>query len=239
MTLRSKMLGRAAAAGRRHRGLRQQLHRRAAPLRIGVVACGYADGYPRHAPTGTPVLVDGVRTRTVGRVSMDMLTVDLTPVPAAGRQRGHAVGPRRQRPVLPIDEVARAAGTIGYELMCALAQRVPVTRRNSPAATAAAAAPSGWASARSAAPGTRCRKHGRSAGSKHTASSRWAAAQPVATLSEIVVAECRAHPPARTNWTACWAAASSKGGVVLIGGDPGIGKSTLLLQAADSAVAER
>ncbi|HEX7637258.1 MAG TPA: alanine racemase, partial [Burkholderiaceae bacterium] len=54
-----------------------------APLRIGVVACGYADGYPRHAPTGTPVLVDGVRTRVVGRVSMDMLTVDLSPVPSA------------------------------------------------------------------------------------------------------------------------------------------------------------
>jgi hypothetical protein len=54
-------------------------------MRIGVVACGYADGYPRICPTGTPVLVDGVRTRTVGRVSMDMITVDLTPVPLAGR----------------------------------------------------------------------------------------------------------------------------------------------------------
>ena len=54
------------------------------PLRIGIAACGYADGYPRHAPTGTPVLVEGVRTRTLGRVSMDMLAVDLTPVPAAG-----------------------------------------------------------------------------------------------------------------------------------------------------------
>ena len=68
-----------------------------APLRIGVAACGYADGYPRHCGTGTPVLVEGVRTRIVGRVSMDMLTVDLTP-DAAGRfrQRSHAVGPRRQ-----------------------------------------------------------------------------------------------------------------------------------------------
>jgi alanine racemase len=51
------------------------------PLRIGIVACGYADGYPRHCSTGTPMLVDGVRTRMVGRVSMDMITVDLTPVP--------------------------------------------------------------------------------------------------------------------------------------------------------------
>ena len=69
-----------------------------APLRIGVVACGYADGYPRHCTTGTPVLVDGVRTRMVGRVSMDMITVDLTPVPEAGfGSRGHAVGPRVER----------------------------------------------------------------------------------------------------------------------------------------------
>jgi alanine racemase len=50
---------------------------------LGVVACGYADGYPRHCPTGTPVLVNGVRTRTLGRVSMDMIAVDLTPCPDA------------------------------------------------------------------------------------------------------------------------------------------------------------
>jgi len=95
-------------------------------LRVGVVACGYADGYPRHAPTGTPVLVDGVRTRLVGRVSMDMVTVDLTPVPAA--QPGSEVTLWGQGPhgrVLAIDEVAHAAGTVGYELMCALAARVP------------------------------------------------------------------------------------------------------------------
>jgi alanine racemase len=99
----------------------------AAPMRIGVVACGYADGYPRHCGTGTPVLVDGVRTRTVGRVSMDMLTVDLTPVPRAGPGSEVTLwgeGPGAVR--LPIDEVAHAAGTIGYELMCALAPRVPV-----------------------------------------------------------------------------------------------------------------
>jgi alanine racemase len=98
------------------------------PMHIGTVACGYADGYPRHAGTGTPVLVDGVRTRTLGRVSMDMLAVDLTPVPDAAV--GSAVtlwGRGPQGSVLGIDEVARAAGTIGYELMCALAARVPVT----------------------------------------------------------------------------------------------------------------
>ncbi|WP_298835189.1 alanine racemase [uncultured Piscinibacter sp.] len=97
-------------------------------MRIGIVACGYADGYPRVAPTGTPVLVDGVRTRTVGRVSMDMITVDLTPVRAAGLGAEVTLwgrGPKGS--LLSIDEVARAAGTVGYELMCALAPRVPVS----------------------------------------------------------------------------------------------------------------
>jgi alanine racemase len=93
-----------------------------APMRVGVVACGYADGYPRVAPLGTPVLVDGVRTRLMGRVSMDMLTVDLTALPQA--RIGSKVVLWGQG--LPIDEVAAAAGTIGYELMCALATRVPV-----------------------------------------------------------------------------------------------------------------
>ena len=95
-------------------------------MRIGIVACGYADGYPRHCPTGTPVLVDGVRCRLVGRVSMDMITVDLTPVPAAGMGSDVTLwGTAPSGRVLPIDEVAAAAGTVAYELMCALAQRVP------------------------------------------------------------------------------------------------------------------
>jgi alanine racemase len=91
-------------------------------MRIGVIACGYADGYPRHAPAGTPILVGGERTATIGRVSMDMLCADLTALPAAG------VG----TPVtlwgegLSADEVAAAAGTVSYELLCALAARVPV-----------------------------------------------------------------------------------------------------------------
>ena len=102
-----------------------------ASMRIGVVACGYADGYPRSAPGGVehgaPVLVDGVRTRLVGRVSMDMVTVDLTPVPAA--TVGSEVvlwGRAASGAVLSIDEVAAACGTLGYELMCARAPRVPV-----------------------------------------------------------------------------------------------------------------
>jgi alanine racemase len=92
------------------------------PQRIGVVACGYADGYPRHAPNGTPVLVCGKKVRTAGRVSMDMLTVDLSEVPEA----------RVGSPVvlwgegLPVDDVAAAASTVGYELLCALAPRVRV-----------------------------------------------------------------------------------------------------------------
>jgi alanine racemase len=90
------------------------------PMRLGIVACGYADGYPRHAPTGTPIAVAGVRTRVVGRVSMDMLTVDLGGV--AHAQTGDAVELWGDR--VPIDEVAAAAGTIAYELMCAIAPRV-------------------------------------------------------------------------------------------------------------------
>ena len=102
-------------------------------MRIGVVACGYADGYPRHCPTGTPVLVNGVRTRTVGRISMDMVTVDLTPCELAGVQAGFGSevtlwGKSINGVVLPIDEVAQSAGTVGYELMCAVAERVGFTQ---------------------------------------------------------------------------------------------------------------
>jgi alanine racemase len=102
-----------------------------APMRVGVVACGYADGYMRCSPgrpdASTPVLVDGVRTRTVGRVSMDLITVDLTPVPQAGFGSEVTLwGQSSAGDLLPIDEVAQAGGTVGYELMCALAARVPV-----------------------------------------------------------------------------------------------------------------
>jgi alanine racemase len=91
------------------------------PHRIGVIACGYADGYPRYAPNGTPVLVCGKSAKVAGRVAMDMLVVDLTDIPEA----------RIGSPVvlwgegLPVDEVANAASTVGYELLCAVAPRVP------------------------------------------------------------------------------------------------------------------
>lgn len=99
-----------------------QLFRAERTMRVGMVACGYADGYPRHALTGTPVLVNGRASRTLGRVSMDMLCVDLSECADAG------VG----APVvlwgegLPVDTVAAATGTSNYELLCALAARVPV-----------------------------------------------------------------------------------------------------------------
>ena len=97
-------------------------------MRIGVVACGYADGYPRHAPSGTPVLVGGVRCSTVGRVSMDMLCVELSSAPQATLGSDVTLwGKASTGEVLSIDEVAFAAGTVGYELMCALAPRVPVS----------------------------------------------------------------------------------------------------------------
>lgn len=98
------------------------------PTRIGVVACGYADGYPRHAGQqissqellGAPIAVSGVRTQTLGRVSMDMLFCDLTHIPEAN------IG----APVelwgdqIPVDAVAQASDTVGYELLCAVSPRV-------------------------------------------------------------------------------------------------------------------
>ena len=101
------------------------------PMRIGIVACGYADGYPRHAQNA-PVLVRGVRTQTVGRISMDMLAVDLRPLDAAGidvslpETEVVLWGRSECGAVLPADEVAAASDTIAYELFCALNARVAV-----------------------------------------------------------------------------------------------------------------
>ncbi|HEX6137985.1 MAG TPA: alanine racemase [Casimicrobiaceae bacterium] len=98
-------------------------------MRIGVVACGYADGYPRHAPNGTPVLVCGRRVPMAGRVSMDMLTVDLSAVPEAAVGSDVVLWGEG----LPVDDVANAAATVGYELLCAVAPRVPFAVRGEPA----------------------------------------------------------------------------------------------------------
>lgn len=90
------------------------------PMPVGIAAIGYGDGYPRHAPSGTPVLVNGRRAALAGRVSMDMIGIDL---------RGHPEA-RVGDPVtlwgegLPVDEVAAAAGTISYELFCSVTRRV-------------------------------------------------------------------------------------------------------------------
>src|SRR5690606_20067263 len=84
------------------------------PTRVGLVAMGYADGYPRSAPSGTPVMVDGVRSRLIGRVSMDMLTVDLTDVPGAGAGSEVELWGAN----VSVNDVAAAVGTISYELLC-------------------------------------------------------------------------------------------------------------------------
>jgi len=96
------------------------------PMRIGIVACGYADGYPRHAPNGTPVRVGDRLTGTVGRVSMDMLCVDITDTPEADVGTCAVLWGEGN----PIDDVATAAGTVSYELMCALTARVLVIEQD-------------------------------------------------------------------------------------------------------------
>lgn len=121
MTLQSRVLAvRSIKAGE---GVGYSyLYRAERDMRVAVVACGYADGYPRHAPSGTPVFVKGQLAKLAGRVSMDMLMVDITDLPDV--KVGDEVvlwgegGPS-------IDEVARASQTIGYELMTAVTQRVP------------------------------------------------------------------------------------------------------------------
>ncbi|MCP9337024.1 alanine racemase [Stutzerimonas xanthomarina] len=89
--------------------------------RIATVSCGYADGYPRTAPPGTCVSILGQRAPLAGRVSMDMLAVDITDLPPAGL--GDAVELWGNE--IPIDELAQACGTIGYELLTKVTQRVP------------------------------------------------------------------------------------------------------------------
>jgi alanine racemase len=93
-------------------------------MRIGVVACGYGDGYPRHAQKGTPVAIDGHPSILTGRVSMDMLYVDITEIPNAN------IGSQVELwgNTISADSVAKFSGTVGYELICAISasQRVPI-----------------------------------------------------------------------------------------------------------------
>jgi alanine racemase len=124
MTLRSEIIGVQRLRAGERVGYGFSYTARAATT-IGIVACGYGDGYPRHAPSGTPVLVEGRRAPTAGRVSMDLLCVDISSIDGAG------VG----TPVtlwgegLSADEVAASAGTVSYQLLCALAARVPVAAK--------------------------------------------------------------------------------------------------------------
>ena len=90
--------------------------------RVGIVACGYADGYPRHAPSGTPIMVAGKISRTLGRVSMDMLYVDLTDIPSADIHSEVELWGAN----ISVDEVAKEAKTVGYELLCAISSSIRV-----------------------------------------------------------------------------------------------------------------
>lgn len=87
---------------------------------IATIAVGYGDGYPRHAPNGTPILINGVKCPLVGRVSMDMITVDVTDIKAKIGDKAILWGP-----ALPVNEVAATCGTIGYELLTRMPDRVP------------------------------------------------------------------------------------------------------------------
>jgi len=124
MTLRSKIVGEQTLSPGDGVGYGASF-RAPHPMRIGVVACGYADGYPRLAPAGTPVLVAGRRVPMAGRVSMDMITVDLSAVPDARVGSDVVLWGNG----LPVDEVAAKASTVGYELLCAVAARVPFVVR--------------------------------------------------------------------------------------------------------------
>ena len=89
------------------------------PMRLATLAMGYADGYPRHAPNGTPAALHGQRIQVVGRISMDMMTVDVTDVATA--QLHDLV--ELWGTTVSVDEVAQASGTIGYELLARLSIR--------------------------------------------------------------------------------------------------------------------
>jgi alanine racemase len=93
------------------------------PTKVATISIGYADGYPRHARNGTPVLVNGQRTDLVGTVSMDMITVDLTDVDDVDPDSSVELWGAD----LPVNEVASCAGTIGYELLTGLTGRLPIS----------------------------------------------------------------------------------------------------------------
>lgn len=113
IAVRDVAVGESVGYGRRWQAER--------PARIATLAAGYGDGYPRHAPDGTPVWLAGRRVPIAGRVSMDLITVDVSGLDSV------EVGDMAQLwgPELPVDEVAAQIGTIGYELLTRLSLRVP------------------------------------------------------------------------------------------------------------------
>jgi alanine racemase len=121
MTLQSELIAVREIAAGEGVGYGQRWKARE-PARIGTITIGYADGYPRHAPSGTPVLVNGKRVPLVGTVSMDMITVDLSGVGDA--KPGDPVELWGEN--LRVNEVAETSGTIGYELLAGLTRRVPL-----------------------------------------------------------------------------------------------------------------
>ncbi|MDR1648007.1 MAG: alanine racemase [Zoogloeaceae bacterium] len=124
MTLESRLIGIQTLATGEYLGYGSAF-RTDRPMCIGTVACGYADGYPRHAPTGTPIAVGGHLTRTLGRVSMDMLACDLSQIPEAKEGTPVTLWGVGEGGTVDVDTVATAAGTISYELLCAVTARVP------------------------------------------------------------------------------------------------------------------
>jgi alanine racemase len=90
-------------------------------MRVGTVSIGYADGYPSNTPNGAPVMICGERAQTIGRVSMDMLAIDLTAIPAA--QVGDVV--TLWGDDVSLDEVAAHTGILSYNLTCSITARVP------------------------------------------------------------------------------------------------------------------
>jgi len=88
---------------------------------VGIVAIGYGDGYPRHAKTGTPVLVNGKRCPLLGRVSMDMICIDLSELSEDVQVNNEVILWGKG---LPIEEIAEYSETIGYELLCGVTKRV-------------------------------------------------------------------------------------------------------------------
>jgi alanine racemase len=130
MTLQSQIIATQALKAGEHVGY-GSIFQAPRDMLIGVVACGYADGYPRNVASGAPVLVQGIRTQTVGRVSMDMMCVDLEHLKDQGIEAGVGSevtlwGRAKNGAILSIDDIAMSAQTISYELMCGLATRVPV-----------------------------------------------------------------------------------------------------------------